>query len=338
MTAPSPLGRGGPTRRFGRFVPFPFEAGVGRLARVGPVEADLNATIRQLHASTAKLTRSDGEDLVQEALTRAIAHGVPTDAVPWLRTVTRRLAIDRSRRTREVASGGSPELERLAGAVVVGPEDELLSREERLAVREALATLSPRYREALTIYAETGDARAVSDRLNLTSNATHTLLCRARQGLRRALDRAGFAPGVALVRIQRWMDPLVAGCVAATVAVTAALAPSSSSAADIQPRPAGRVVSATAAAPTAGEAGAPVTAPAGSKEAAATVASVPTPAGDRETPVNVQIGCRPEQDDGDGGLVLGVRYEDGPRHSVVDEAVGKLDPPESQRTSDGCGP
>src|SRR5262249_39228718 len=64
----------------------------------------LQSTLSQLRAYASALSRGDSEDLVQEAMARALANDVPVEAIPWLRTVMKRIAIDKSRRAREVAS------------------------------------------------------------------------------------------------------------------------------------------------------------------------------------------------------------------------------------------
>lgn len=176
----------------------------------------LQAALHQLNAYASSLGRSDTEDLVQEALARAIANGVPVEAIPWMRTVMRRIAIDRARRAREVASGDSFDMDGLAAEPGDGPEDLVVSGERARAVREALAALPPRYREALLAYATDGRASAVAEQMSLSSQATWTLLSRARDRLRTQLERIGFVPAAFAARFAPWWQSATTGAVAAT--------------------------------------------------------------------------------------------------------------------------
>lgn len=157
------------------------------------------------------LANGDGEDLAQEAIARALASGVPVEALPWLRTVVRRLAIDRVRRSREIPFGDASDLDGLGPAASAGPDEALETAETREAVRRALTTLPPRYREALLAYAEHDTAAAVAGRFGLSAEATWSLLSRARARLRAELRRTGFAPAAMFVRLAAALAPVAVG-------------------------------------------------------------------------------------------------------------------------------
>src|SRR2546428_10048064 len=86
-------------------------------------------TFSNVRASVAGFTRNDSEDYVQEAYARALKHHVGGSLEPWLKTVSRRIAIDHSRRQRELASGGTHDVERLLPPSGHRPEDVVISRE-----------------------------------------------------------------------------------------------------------------------------------------------------------------------------------------------------------------
>ncbi|HVL81446.1 MAG TPA: RNA polymerase sigma factor [Actinomycetota bacterium] len=287
-------------------------------------ESDLRAAIRQLSATASRLARKDGEDLVQEALARALAKGVDPRALPWLRTVTRNLAVDRARRAREVASGGSEEMDRMVTDLTVGPEDQVMTAEDRRAVRVALATLPPRYRDALVVYANTGDAREVARTFDLTQGATHTLLCRARERLRAALERSGFVPGTFLARLQRWQEALTAGCLAAGLAAGGLLGAGAPGPAPVRAPEAAR---SAAVAPIVTEASSGSVVRAVQPRSAAAGQTVAAPVGGtpaREVVADVGLGCSEEGPDGGSGPVVGVRIENGTEDTPVDVLADAL--------------
>lgn len=195
---------------------------------------DLQAALKRLKSYATSLGRVDGEDLVQEALARAIANGVPCEAIPWLRTVMKRLAIDRSRRAREVSSGGASDMDGLA-VELEGPEELLLTGERREAVQQALAKLPPRYRDALLAYAVDGRASSVQKQFHLSAQATWTLLSRARTRLRDQLERQGFVPAFFASKFGPWFA--AAATSAAAVFVFVGMAPYVRSPAQHSPKP-----------------------------------------------------------------------------------------------------
>jgi RNA polymerase sigma-70 factor (ECF subfamily) len=194
-------------------------------------------TIGRLRLSARRHGGQDAEDFVQEALARAVANGVPLEAVPWLRTVARNIAIDRSRRPREIAHGHAVDLERFFTEVTAGPEEHVLTAERRKAVRDALAELPERYRDALLVWADEG-AAAVSRELETSPGATWTLLSRARDRLRRELEKVGVVPGVLTFRFRKWWTALAPGGLALGIAVTMTLPGPHPTVADASPAPA----------------------------------------------------------------------------------------------------
>lgn len=184
----------------------------------------LQTTIRRVTARVSRFSPRDAEDLVQEALARAISHGVSPDAEAWLSTVARRIAIDRSRRAREISSGGAAELEGLGSERELGPEESLLRSERAEDVRRALAVLPKRYRDALLVYLEEDESpAAVARRFGLSPNAAWTLLSRARSRLRAELEKMGVVPAAIWFRLQRWQNELAAGGAVAAIAVAVAV-------------------------------------------------------------------------------------------------------------------
>lgn len=197
-----------------------------RLDPVQQSEERLRSTIRKLRASASLVPVGEREDLVQEAMARALRQGVSPDALPYLRTVVRNLAIDRARKVDEVPTGDAVEVERLTPNGGAEPEDAVVSSEACEEIRRALDELPPRYREALLVFAEEGRPARLSDRLGLSPNATWTLLSRARRRLRTQLEGAGIVPGVValpLWRLRLKLKELVAAGTAGAVATGAAI-------------------------------------------------------------------------------------------------------------------
>ena len=184
----------------------------------------LAKTIRRVQVGVHSVANGDTEDVVQEALARAIKSGVSLEAEQWLRTVAKRVAIDQHRRRRETPSGAPVELENYAPSTEGDPEETFIRSERSAAVREALAALPPRYRQALIAYSEEDSPAGVAKRLGLSAAATWTLLSRARSRLRLQLESVGFVPALVSLARTRWRGFAAAGAVAATAA-TAAIVP-----------------------------------------------------------------------------------------------------------------
>ena len=193
-------------------------------------------TIRRVQVGVHSVANGDTEDVVQEALARAIKSGVSLEAEQWLRTVAKRVAIDQHRRRRETPSGAPVELERYAPATDGNPEETLIRSERSAAVREALAALPPRYRQALIAYSEEDSPAGVAKRLGLSAAATWTLLSRARSRLRLQLESVGFVPALVNLARTRWRGFAAAGA-AAGVAATAAIVPHAVTPKDVAPKP-----------------------------------------------------------------------------------------------------
>jgi RNA polymerase sigma factor (sigma-70 family) len=179
-------------------------------------------TMQRVHRGVARFSRNDSQDIVQEAMARAVRTGVGCDAEPWLKVVARRIATDNARRRREIAIG--PEaLERVTHARAASPEDIVVARDSAGLINRALQSLPTRYRDALVTYASEQDHTAVARAFGISPNATWSLLCRARARLRQELDRVGYAFGVTAVRVQRWIGDVSTAAAVTCVAVGSTL-------------------------------------------------------------------------------------------------------------------
>ncbi len=211
--------------RVGRAVRPRLDEPAGNAATAALCRRSFEETSRRVGASVRHVSGQDAPEDVQEALTRAVKNGIALDAEPWLKTVARRVAIDRVRRRREYASGLPAELEQWVSDHDGNPEDMVLRAERTADVRRALAKLPPRYREALLTYAEEESPAGVARRLGLTPKATWTLLSRARSRLRLDLERLGFVPAL-LAGKAKWKSIFGATAAASAIAVSVALLPS----------------------------------------------------------------------------------------------------------------
>lgn len=186
-------------------------------------QAAIRRTMRNVRASVARFSRNDADDIVQEAMTRAVRRGVECDAEPWLRIVARRIATDHSRRAREFASEAA-DLERASGTVTSSPEDIVVANDSVGVIRRALNALPTRYRDALVTYADGQDHTQLAERFDLSPSATWSLLCRARARLRQELDRVGYAAAFFGFRIQRLVGDLSTAGAVTCIAISAAVA------------------------------------------------------------------------------------------------------------------
>jgi len=157
-----------------------------------------------VRGSVARFSRNDSQDIVQEALTRAVAHDVRGNLEPWLKTVSRRIAIDNARRAREFAIGAGDDVDKVSATHAQSPEDVVLNNEGVGMIRRAMRSLPVRYRDALVAYSQDGDNSAVAAHFGISPNATCSLLSRARARLRAELDRVGYACGGVALKLQRW--------------------------------------------------------------------------------------------------------------------------------------
>jgi RNA polymerase sigma-70 factor (ECF subfamily) len=210
----------------------------------------LAQAIRRVGGRVYGVANGDTEDVVQEAVVRAIKSGVSLEAEQWLTTVAKRVAIDQHRRRRETPSGAPTDLERWIPSTEGNPEETVIREERSRAVHEALDALPPRYRKVLLAYAEEDSPSAVARRLGLSATATWTLLSRARSRLRLQLEQGGFVPALVSMTRARWRGFAAAGAVAG-VAATAALVPIHPKAAPDHIKPEPKVVSLAAPAATA---------------------------------------------------------------------------------------
>jgi len=147
-------------------------------------------------AHRSEASREDVEDLWQECLIAALAaiHTYRGDSAlfTWLCGIARHKIADRARapgtrREQPLEPGARP----LADAIDTGPlpEDLLQRADTRTAVVEALMTLPDAYRRALVArYVDEQPVAQVAVMLGHGYKATESLLSRAREALRRALD------------------------------------------------------------------------------------------------------------------------------------------------------
>jgi RNA polymerase sigma factor (sigma-70 family) len=176
----------------------------------------LAQVMRRVSYGVRGVANGDTEDVVQEAVARALKSGVSLEAEQWLRTVAKRVAIDKHRRRREMPYGAPTDLERWTTGSD-DPEDAFIRAERSQAVRDALKELPPRYQKALLAYAEEDSPAAVARRLGLSATATWTLLSRARSRLKLQLEQVGFVPAMVFSGNRpRLRTLLAAGAIAAT--------------------------------------------------------------------------------------------------------------------------
>jgi RNA polymerase sigma-70 factor, ECF subfamily len=149
---------------------------------------------RYVHAIATRayrLREHDAEDVFQEVFARTHAHlgGLrDDDAVkPWIGQLTRRLCIDRHRSS--VREEPEAELD-LAAA-----DDELDRLDEALALRDALATLSPDCREVLDrFFCRDESYRQIGDALGIPNGTIASRISRCLAGLRTTYEGSKPAP------------------------------------------------------------------------------------------------------------------------------------------------
>ena len=132
------------------------------------------------------------EEICQEAFTKLLmearAGRTPDNPRAWLRRVASNLAISRGRHNQVV--------ERKHSALVsyeLGDSAEVaaLRHEDARATFQALAQLHATDRRALLMAASGLSGAEIGERLGRSNGATRTLLCRARQKLRQAMELSG---------------------------------------------------------------------------------------------------------------------------------------------------
>ncbi len=135
---------------------------------------------------TARVGAEVANELRAEAVARALQRP-PADGrmEPWLERIYRNLLVDRWRRGR----AGTIDIATLPELASAGnPEDDLLRRERRRAVRESIAGLPPEARRALLarFYGELDD-RAAATRFSVAAATIRTRVHRALARLRTRL-------------------------------------------------------------------------------------------------------------------------------------------------------
>jgi len=135
------------------------------------------------------LPPDEAEDLVQETFLRAWAHHSGTNpGVPWLLTVLRNLAIDRSRKKApvlvdDVASLETPSLE--------DASDNVVRLEEERRIRTAISGLTDAQQQVIRLREWGGmSQQEIANNLGTTVPSVESLLQRGRRQLRKALDHA----------------------------------------------------------------------------------------------------------------------------------------------------
>ncbi len=149
-------------------------------------------------------------DVVQAALTKAVSNLASyrgeAALFTWLCTICRREIIDHARRNasrakHEVLSEDLPEIraviESLATAEQAGPEHEYRRSELVRLIQVALDQLPVQYGDALEWkYVYGFSASEIADRLNLSIDATNSLLARAKRAFREAYGALGQGSAV----------------------------------------------------------------------------------------------------------------------------------------------
>lgn len=135
------------------------------------------------------LPPDEAEDLVQETFLRAWANHAGTNpGVPWLLTVLRNLAIDRSRKKApvlvdDVSTLETPSLE--------DASDNVIRFEEQRRVRTAISALTDAQQQVIRLREWGGmTQQEIADNLGTTVPSVESLLQRGRRQLRKSLDHA----------------------------------------------------------------------------------------------------------------------------------------------------
>jgi RNA polymerase sigma-70 factor, ECF subfamily len=133
------------------------------------------------------------DDLVGETFLRLTlelrAGRPPRDPRAWLYRVGANLVVSRARRA-SVATRAMPGL--LDRGVAPSPEDEIVTRERDLMVRDGLASLGGHDREIVVLAANGYRPEEIAGIIGCTGAATRTRLFRARGRLRARLELAGM--------------------------------------------------------------------------------------------------------------------------------------------------
>jgi RNA polymerase sigma-70 factor (ECF subfamily) len=169
----------------------------------GQAEADLIAVYEQYHdpiyAFLRRATRDQdvAEDLLQETFARLLvsyrAGRPPEQLRPWLYRVASNLVTSRGRRLRTITHWLAGQRHDDHFGAAASPETSAISREWSSEVADALGTLSEESRTALLLAAQGFVGREIADAIGRSEAATRTLMCRARQQMRREIERREVA-------------------------------------------------------------------------------------------------------------------------------------------------
>ena len=145
---------------------------------------------------TARTRDADSaEDIVQEAFVRLAvlsrASRDPKNPQAWLCRVARNLVISRSRRA-TVARRRDPQLA-MEKTSPQSPEMLFLSSERSRALGLALEAVGVSARTSLVLAAHGYTCREIAERLGRSEGATRSIMCRARQVVRRELTNQELA-------------------------------------------------------------------------------------------------------------------------------------------------
>ena len=166
----------------------------------GQLYADHLAWVRR-YAVRLTRDRARADDLVAEAFARTWAQLAagrgpsPGGFAAYLRATVLNVYLSQLKKDRnlrwvadvESAAMANPEL--AARIAATSPEDVVIARLLNATLRQALATLHPRWQYVLvSVYLENQPYSSVAAELGLSLPATHQLAQRARAGMRRALD------------------------------------------------------------------------------------------------------------------------------------------------------
>jgi RNA polymerase sigma-70 factor (ECF subfamily) len=138
--------------------------------------------------------RADAWDLVQDTLLRALDHGLerlpPEKVCNWLFVVMGHLHIDHRRRAKRCLVVALDEATLPSHAPAEGGEEPLWQRLAYEDVRQCLAGLDPRVREAYVLHEEEGLSLAdTARRLSVPIATAGTRVHRARRRLRALLSQ-----------------------------------------------------------------------------------------------------------------------------------------------------
>lgn len=179
-------------------------------ARAGDMEAFTRLTSplagKLMSVATAVVgNRDDAEDVVQESLWKAIQHlrDYREEAAfsTWLTRITVNQAIGWVRKRSARPEGHTvesedplPEILQQLGAPDPSPEEVCQAQELRSLVQKAVERVDPKYRIPFCRYAlDELSYREIADELGVPVTTVKTRIHRARQMLRRALRRHGYA-------------------------------------------------------------------------------------------------------------------------------------------------